>query len=424
VTRPYPSRLPLLLGFLQAVGPVSTDMYLPAFQVIDADLHAHAGAAQLTLATWILGLAFGQLLQGTLADRFGRRVPLLLGTAVYTLASAGCACAPSIAWLAIWRFVAALGGSASMIVPRAVVRDVTEGHDAARMMSRLILILGVAPILAPSLGGLVLRFASWRDIFWIMTAYGGIGLLLTALYLPDTLAPGRRMTLHVATMLARYGHILTERNFITHVLMLSAASFALFAYLSGSPTVFITYYHLAPSVYAVLFGAAACAYILFSQLNVFVTRRLGLDRTLHVASSLYLAAALTVLAFCSWWHVNPYVLAAMIALTQGLNGFIMPTGTVGALTGHAAHAGSASAVMGTLQFLIGSSSGFLLAWLTDGTPVPMLTDGTPVPMPTDGTPVPMAALMVAGACTMKLADLCRPRNFRVAAAHPSGRAVP
>jgi hypothetical protein len=114
----------------------------------------------------------------------------------------------------------------------------------------------------------------------------------------------------------------------------------------------------------------------------------------------------------------------MIALTQGLNGFIMPTGTVGALTGHAAHAGSASAVMGTLQFLIGSSSGFLLAWLTDGTPVPMLTDGTPVPMLTDGTPVPMAALMVAGACTMKLADLCRPRNFRVAAAHPSGRAVP
>jgi DHA1 family bicyclomycin/chloramphenicol resistance-like MFS transporter len=406
VSRRYPRWLPLLLGFLQAVGPVSTDMYLPAFQVIDADLHAHAGAAQLTLATWVLGLAFGQLLQGALADRFGRRVPLLLGTCVYTIASAGCACAPSIAWLALWRFVAALGGSASMIVPRAVVRDVTEGHDAARMMSRLILILGVAPILAPSFGGVVLRFASWRDIFWIMTGYGGAGLLLTALFLPDTLARGRRVTLHLGTTLARYGHIITERNFITHVLMLSSASFGLFAYLSGSPTVFITFYHLPPSVYAVLFGAAASTYIVFSQLNVFVTRRLGLDRTLHVASTLYLASALTVLASCSIWHASPFLFAALIAVTQGMNGFIMPTGTVGALTGHAAHAGSASAVMGTLQFLIGSSSGFLLAWLTDG------------------TPLPMAALMVTGACAMKLADQCRPRNFRVAAAHPSGRGAP
>ncbi len=406
MTRSFPRWLPLLLGFLQAVGPVSADMYLPAFQVIDADLHAHAGAAQLTLATWVLGLAFGQLLQGALADCFGRRVPLLFGTCVYTLASAGCALAPSITWLAIWRFVGALGGSASMIVPRAVVRDVTEGHDAARLMSRLILILGVAPILAPSLGSVVLRFASWRGIFWIMTAYGGIGLLLTALFLPDTLARGRRVRLHIGTMLARYGHIVTERNFITHVLMLSCASFALFAYLSGSPTVFITYYHLAPSVYAVLFGAAACTYILFSQLNVFVTRRLGLDRTLHVASTLYLASALSVLACCSEWHVNPFLLAAMIALTQGLNGFIWPTGTVGALAGHAAHAGSASAVMGTLQFLIASSSGFLLAYLSDG------------------TPVPMASLMVAGGCAMKLADLCRPRSVRAAVAHPSGRAMP
>jgi DHA1 family bicyclomycin/chloramphenicol resistance-like MFS transporter len=167
---PYPRWLPLLLGYLQAVGPMSIDMYLPAFPAIEADYHAAQGAAQITLATWILGLSVGQLVQGSLADRFGRRVPLLLGTAIYTVASVGCAVAPSIAWLAFWRFVAAFGGSASMIVPRAVVRDVAEGQAAAHMMSRLILILGVAPVLAPSLGGLVLTFASWRVIFWIVAA--------------------------------------------------------------------------------------------------------------------------------------------------------------------------------------------------------------------------------------------------------------
>jgi DHA1 family bicyclomycin/chloramphenicol resistance-like MFS transporter len=396
-----PGWLPLLLGGLQAVGPVSTDMYLPAFQAIDTEFHVRAGGAQLTLATWILGLAFGQLLQGSLADRFGRRVPLLLGTAIYTVASVGCATAPSLAWLAFWRFVAALGGSASMIVPRAVVRDVTEGHAAAHMMSRLILILGVAPILAPSLGSLVLRFGSWRSIFWIMAGYGMWGLVLTAAFLPDTLAIGRRVTLHFGSALARYAHIVTERVFITHALMLSSTTFGLFAYLSGSPTVFITYYHLSPTVYALLFGAAASAYILFSQLNRFVIKWLGLDGTLHAASSLYLMLALVLLVLCAGRGSNPFLLAAVIAVTQGLNGFINPTGTVGALSRHAAHAGSASAVMGTLQFLIGSSSGFLMAWLTNG------------------TPLPMAALMVGGACAMKLADLCRPRKAPAAALHPS-----
>jgi DHA1 family bicyclomycin/chloramphenicol resistance-like MFS transporter len=376
-------------------------MYLPAFQALEADLHARSGSAQLTLATWILGLSFGQLIQGALADRLGRRVPLMLGTAIYTLATAGCAMAPTIGWLATWRFVAALGGSASMIVPRAIVRDVSEGHEAARLMSRLILILGAAPILAPSLGGVVLHFLSWRAIFWIMAGYGAVGLTLTVVLLPDTLAPARRMTMHVGTMLARYAHIATERIFITHTLMLSAASFSLFAYLSGSPTAFITYYHMSPAQFAILFGAIAATYILCSQLNILLTRRLGLDRTLHVISSAYLGLAALLFGLASTGAGGIVALASVLAVTQGMIGFISPTGTVGALTRHAAHAGSASAVMGTLQFMIGCSSGFLIAAFTDG------------------TPMPMAGLMLAGACGLKLADICRPAPIRVAVAHPT-----
>ena len=387
---PYPRWLPLLLGYLQAVGPMSIDMYLPAFPAIEATYHAAPGAAQMTLATWILGLSMGQLIQGSLADRYGRRAPLLFGTIVYSIASAGCAMAPSIAWLAFWRFIAAFGGSASMIVPRAVVRDVSEGHAAAHMMARLILILGVAPVLAPSLGGLLLNFASWRWIFWILTAYGAIGSLLALFFLPDTLPEARRVRLHLASMVMRWRGIATERTFATHALMMSFSSFALFAYLGGMPTVFMVHFHLSTTRFAIAFGAVAACYVLCSQLNVLVTRRLGLSRTLTVISSFYLTLTLTTLAV-AWGNIGgPLLMAVLLALTQGMIGFIAPTATVGALTRHAAHAGSASAVLGTMQFLIGCSSGFLMAWLTNG------------------TALPMAGLMAFGAVCLKIADLCRP----------------
>jgi DHA1 family bicyclomycin/chloramphenicol resistance-like MFS transporter len=386
-----PGWLPLLLGFLQAVGPVSTDMYLPSFPALEAGLHGAAGSAQITLATWILGLSVGQLVVGTVSDRFGRRTPLLIGTAVYTIASAGCASSDSIAVLAVWRFVAALGASASMIVPRAVVRDVAEGHDAARMMSRLILILGAAPILAPSLGGLVLGFASWRAIFWIMTGYGLIGSLLAMALLPDTLPPAARTHLSPAAMFGRYRLVLTDRQFMTHAAMLSCVSFALFAYLGGSPTVFIGHYHLPPGRYAILFGAIAGAYITGSQLNILLVRRFGLSGTLTIVSWAYLALGGLVFAAALTDAGGAVGMALALALMQGVIGFISPTATVGALTHHAAHAGSASAMLGTLQFLIGASSGFLIAWMTNG------------------TALPMAWLMLAGAVGVKIADLCRPR---------------
>jgi DHA1 family bicyclomycin/chloramphenicol resistance-like MFS transporter len=366
-----PRWLPLLLGFLQAVGPVSTDMYLPAFPAIEATFHAPPGAAQITLGTWILGLSFGQLIQGTLTDRFGRRGPLLLGTLIYTAATAGCALSPSIGWMAVWRFVAAFGGSASMIIPRAVVRDVAEGHVAAHMMSRLILILGVAPILAPSLGGLLLRFASWHVIFWVAAGYGAVCLVLAAWKLPDTLPPARRHKLHVGAMLTRYGQIVREPIFLTHTAIMSSAAFGLFAYLAGSPAVFITGFGVTPWQYAIIFGCVSGVYVALAQVAVPVIRRLGLFTTTTVATSVYLFMACVLLTLAVT-HVGGVVaLAVAMALTHGMLGFINPAATVSALSRHSGHAGSASAVMGTLQFLIGSSGAFLVAWLTNGTAVPM-----------------------------------------------------
>ena len=389
--RKIPFWLPILLGFLQAVGPVSTDMYLPAFPAIEADFHTPLGSAQVTLGTWFLGLALGQLLQGTLADRFGRRRPLLAGTLLYTLGATGCALSGNMHTMAAWRFVAAVGGSASMVVPRAIVRDISEGHEAARLMSRLILVLGAAPILAPSLGGLVLHFATWRTIFWINAGYGALALLLAAWKLPDTLDPSERVRIHPAAMVSRYWRIATERGFLTHALMLSFYAFALFAYLGGSPTVFIDHYHFSPGQYALVFGAVAGMYILCSQLNMKVVRRFDLDGTLHLTSWTYLAGAALLLAMAAI-DPPPGLFILVLALTHCQNGFLSPTATVGALRHHGAQAGSASALMGMMQFTIGAGGGFVVGWLTDG------------------SAIPMTALMFAGAVAAKIADLCRPRQ--------------
>src|SRR5580704_17567487 len=195
--------LPALLGFLIAVGPAATDMYLPAFPAVEASFHSAPGTAQLTLASWFAGLAVGQITQGSVSDRFGRRLPLLFGTAGFTLACVGCALAPSIGWLALFRAVAAFAASASMVIPRAVVRDLADGHAAAILMSRLMLVMGAAPILAPSIGGLVLLFAHWRFIFVILAVYGATACALVWRFLPETLGPDRRIRLNLGEQLVR-----------------------------------------------------------------------------------------------------------------------------------------------------------------------------------------------------------------------------
>ncbi len=380
--------LPILLGFLQAVGPISTDMYLPAFPAIEASFHVPDGSAQITLGTWMLGIALGQLAQGPLTDRFGRRAPLLLGTIVYTVGAVGCALSGSIPVMAGWRFLAAIGASASMVIPRAIVRDITEGHEAARLMSRLVLVLGAAPILAPTLGGLVLQMASWRVIFWINAVYGALALLFSVLKLPDTLPRVERIKIHPAAMFLRYAVILRERGFRAHVTMMSFYAFSLFAYLGGSPTIFIKHYHYSPKQFGMVFGSVAVFYIICSQLNMRLVRRFDIDGTLHRVSTLYLCAALAVLAMAIT-DAPPLMFAVMLALTQGLNGFLIPTATVGALRHHGAQAGSASALMGMMQFGIGAGGGFCVGLLTNG------------------TAVPMAGLMLGGAVIAKIADLLR-----------------
>jgi DHA1 family bicyclomycin/chloramphenicol resistance-like MFS transporter len=383
--------LPILLGFLTAVGPVSTDMYLPAFPQLERDLHGAPGSAQITLAAWFIGLAIGQMTQGSLSDRFGRRMPLLAGTAVYTFASAGCALAPDIPIFSAFRVLAALGGSASAVIPRAMVRDLADGHAAARMLSTLILIMGVVPILAPAAGGAVLAFASWRIIFWAAAIYGLVAMALVYWVLPDTLPKERRIVLGFGGLLQRYALVASERTFLTHALQASLAMGAMFIYLGGSPTVFIKEYHLTPTQYGMLFGLNASGFIGGSQVSSRVLPRLGANRMLH-GTMIMLLTAVLVLTFDAFTRFGGLLgMIIPLFITLGCMGLMMPVAAVSALSPHANHAGSASALMGTWQFSIAALAGFSIGAADDG------------------TARPMAVLMLACVLAGGVADLCRPK---------------
>lgn len=387
-----PSWLPLLLGAITAIGPASTDMYLPAFPAIEAWFGSPPGSAQLTLASWFAGLAIGQFTQGTLSDRFGRKRPLVVAMVVYTLACIGCALAPDIVWLAGFRAVAAVGASAGMVIPRAVVRDAAEGHKAAVMMSRLSLVMGVAPVLAPTIGGAVLLFANWHGIFWILTCYGAICTAMIAWKLPDTLPPERRIRLGFGEQLSRYAIILRERGFLTHAALGGFATFAFFGYLGGSSPVFIEGFGLSPSQFALIFGLNSIGLIACAQLNPHLVARLGHSRTLRLITRVHVCATATLvmIAFAGI-HILPLVILPIFVAVSCM-GIITPNSVVGGLARHAQHAGSASALMGTGQYLLGAISGLLVGLVTDG------------------TPRGMAALMLLGSIGLLIADSCRPRT--------------
>jgi MFS transporter, DHA1 family, multidrug resistance protein len=364
----HPTWLPTLLGLFIAVGPAATDMYLPAFPAVEATFGTAPGTAQLTLATWFAGLAVGQITQGSLSDRFGRRIPLMAGFIVFAIGMLGCALAPSLTWLAIFRAFAAFGASAGMVISRAMVRDLSEGQAAAIMMSRLVLVMGVAPILAPTIGGAILAFAHWRFIFWVLLIYGATCAVMAWKVLPETLPEESRIRLSLAGQVSRYLFIVKEKTFLTHAIMGGCSTFCMFAYLSGCSPVFEDGFGLSPSIFALIFGLCAVSLVGCSQLNARMLPRFGLSRMLTGVARVSLCGTIVLLVVAfSGIHVLWAVVAPLVVVI-GCQGFNNANSTAGALARHAGHAGSASALMGTFQFSLGATSGVLVGLLTDGTP--------------------------------------------------------
>ena len=365
------SRLALILGALVALGPLSIDMYLPAFLELGRDLHADASSVQLTLASYFVAMAIGQALYGPLADRHGRKAPLYAGLVIFIVASAGCALATTIEMLIAMRFVQALGGCAGMVIARAIVRDRFDERESARMYAMLMLVMGLAPILAPLLGAWLVTHQGWRAIFWSLSGFAALNLISVALFLPESLAAEKRLRHDLATVFRVYGALLTDRHFMRFALSGGLVMAGLFAYIAGSPYVFMEVYGVDPERYGMYFGINAAGLILASQINGRLVMRTDRERLLRsalvvaaIAGTILLGAAVTGIGGFTGVIVPLFVFISSL-------GFVLPLAAALAMTPHGRVAGSASAMIGVLQFVLGAVAGMLVGALHDGTARPL-----------------------------------------------------
>ena len=394
-----PLHILLILGGLSAFGPLSIDMYLPAFPAMAEDLGVSSEQVQLSLSVYFIGLASGQLVYGPLADRFGRRKPLLFGIGLFCVASLACALAPTLEWLLAARFAQALGGCAGMVVNRAVVRDLCEPIDAAKAFSQLMLIMGVAPILAPLAGTALLGLAGWASIFWFLTVFAGLFALAVYFFLPETLPP------HMAppplrSAFGRYIGLLREPLFMFHALTGGVAMAGMFAYISGSPYVFLELYKVPVEQYAWLFGSIAACFILSAQLNSRLLRRWSQLALIRGTTFIYMLATVTLL-LAAWLQVESlWLFLPPLVLSVAIISQVLPNASACALAGHGHQAGIASALMGTMQFAIAGITSAAVGMLHDNTAVPMA-----------------GVMAVCGLLTVVMAALARQANGRIAATH-------
>ena len=369
-------RMALVLGLLSAIGPFAIDMYLPALPAIGASLHADIAAVQMSLTVFFLALGIGQLLYGPVSDMLGRKPPLYFGLAVFVAASVGCALAESVDALVALRFLQGLGAAAGMAIPRAIVRDLHTGTDAARLMSLLMLVFSVSPILAPLAGSGVIALSGWRGVFWVVAVAGMAGIGMMAFMLRETRDAKERLDSSLAGALRAYGVLLRDPHYLGLVFIGSFAMGGFFVYLASSSFVFIDHYGLTPTQYSLAFGVNAAGFIGASQFTGRLGERIGLVPLVRRA---VLACGMVMVGLMGYYLAGGddfRVLIAMYFVASAFMGFVIPTTGVLALEAHGAIAGTASALMGTLQMLTGALMMGAIAVFTNGSPIAMVAGMT------------------------------------------------
>jgi MFS transporter, DHA1 family, multidrug resistance protein len=368
-TRPW--RVVLLLGSLIALGPLSIDLYLPALPDLTDDLSASPSSVQLTLTGVLVGLGLGQLVIGPLADIYGRRRPLLVGIAVNVVTALLCAVAPTIVVLDVLRVLQGVGAAAASVVAMAVVRDLFTGRAAAAVISRLVMVMGLAPVLAPSLGSAVLEVRSWRTVFVVLAGLGVLLGVLAAFGLKETLPPEGRVAPGLRTTLEGYGVLLRDPSLVGFMMVASLTMAAVFAYVSGASFVLQDGFGLDERTFGLLFGIGAVSLIVSSQVNVALLRRFSsatiLSTALAVAAlagAVLLFNAVTGTGGLLGIMIPIWVVMAMVALSG-------PNATALALAEHGRHAGAAAALLGAAQFAVGAVVAPLTGLGEAGSAVPM-----------------------------------------------------
>lgn len=366
-------RVILVLGALIALGPLTIDMYLPALPAIADDLMTTSAAVQLTLTGTLLGLGLGQLVIGPLSDAVGRRLPLIAGTVVHIVSSVLCLVAPNVAVLGLLRLLQGVGAAAAMVVAMAVVRDLFTGRAAATVLSRLMLVMGVAPILAPTLGAAILLRGSWRGVFAALAGFGVVLILVAIFLLRETLPPERRRTGAFGPVLRTYRSLLLDREFVVLVLVAALGMSVLFSYVSGSSFVLQDHYGLNQQEFGLAFGVGAVAIIGASQFNVVLLNRLTPARiVLHALTAAVVTGVLLVVLSATGVGGLLGFMVPLFLLLAAV-GFVLPNAPALALSRHGEAAGTAAALLGAAQFGLGAAIAPLVGVLGNDGPAMAIT---------------------------------------------------
>lgn len=369
----FPVLWVMILGVMIAIGPLSIDMYLPAFPSMAEDFGVSVSAIAKSVPAYFMGLVFGQLFYGPFSDRVGRVKPMYVGMTIFIVASIVCATTNNEYILFAARTLQALGACATTVVTRAAIRDTLTPIQSARAFSLMVLVMGVAPILAPSFGAIILQVADWRSVFWFLAGFGLLNLILTKLFLTETLKPEYRNTRPMRETFGQYLSLMQDRSFILPALAAGLLQGAFFIYLSISSELFMVNYHLTERQFAIAFGVNAFGFIALTQVNQLLTKRFDLVQLLRAGAVIQLVASafLLVLGVMLGGDASFYLVFASIFICIAGLGLTQPNAAAIALAFQKQRAGMASAMQGALQFLVGIFGGLLIG-LFDLNPVAKL----------------------------------------------------
>ena len=365
-------RMALILGLLSAVGPFAIDMYLPALPQVAEDLQVTEQQATLTLTAYFITFGIAQMIWGPMADAIGRRPPILIGVSIFLLASIGATFAPSLDWLVAARALQAFGAATLMVVPRAVIRDLSSGPDAARMMAAIMIVISISPMLAPLAGSGIMLFGSWREIFAVLALASLVSLALTLFALPETLLPAARNPVSLPPMLAGSLRLLGSRRFmgLTFIGGFGMASF--FVFLASASFVYTRQFGLSPTGFSLAFAFNAIGFFSASQFAAKLGQNLGMERLIAIAITGFLAATLALTGIV-WLGLDQlWVVVAGLFIANAFLGLVMPTSMVMALDPHPDIAGLASSLGGTIQMLTGGAMIVLAGTFLDNTALTMV----------------------------------------------------